>query len=310
MNLVSSIFFNILFKKELFELYKQNSNLPFRVTINKKYKLIEYDIKLNLLTFCNLYLPLKITIIGFPISICEKGYDGDLNDITKDLRKRKGIFLFLNDDTCYEQQPYRSGRTLPNCIFYNNFKKFDEYLSSLRSQYRRRINIALNKGKKLKITKIKNENFTDEIHNLYLNVLKNSKYPLETLDKGFFQDFESEIYVFYKENKPVAFVQLKEINETLNFIFGGMDYQYRDEYDLYYNMLLFILKTGIERQCKIINFGQTAEQSKMRIGCTLQSKYMHIYSSNKIMDYILIKLIRYLEYKETKQNLRVFKYER
>ncbi len=310
MNLVSSIFFNILFKKELLELFEKFSNLPFRVIDNKKYKLIEYDIKLNLLTFCNLYFPLKITIIGFPISICEKGYDGNLNDIIKDLRKRKCIFLFLNDDTCYEQEPYRSGKTLPNCIFYNDFKNFDEYLSSLRSQYRRRINIALNKGEKLKIKKIKNENFTDEIHNLYLNVLKNSKYPLETLDKGFFQNFESEIYVFYKENKPVAFIQLKEINETLNFIFGGMDYKYRDEYDLYYNMLLLILKTGIERQCKIINFGQTAEQSKMRIGCKLQSKYMHIYSSNKIIDYILIKLIKHLEYKGIKQNLKVFKYER
>lgn len=307
MSSVSNNLFQILYNDDFFEILRKSTNCPFRIIKNQNYQLIEYDITLNLLTFCKLYLPVKITVIGFPVSICEKGYNGDLNIIIKDYKKRKGLFLFLNDDILYSQESYRSGKTLPNCIFYNDFNSFEDYLSSLRSSYRRRLKLALNKGIELNIKKIENKKFSDEMYNLYLNVLQNSKYPLETLKKEFFQSFNSEIHVFYKEEKPIGFVQLKEINETLNFIFGGMDYKYRDQYDLYYNMLLFILKTGINHKNKIINFGQTAEQSKMKIGCKLKTKYMHIYSGNKIIDYILTKLIKYLEYKETNKKLKVFK---
>jgi hypothetical protein len=35
------------------------------------------------------------------------------------------------------------GKTLPTCIFHNNFESFGHYLASLRSSYRRRINTAL-----------------------------------------------------------------------------------------------------------------------------------------------------------------------
>ncbi len=309
MNSIADNLFDLLFNENSFELFEKSTNLPFRTVKNEKYKCIEYDLKINLLTFCKLYLPIKITIIGFPVSICEKGYQGDLDTIFNDYKTKDGIFLFLNDNKTYTFEPDRSGRTLSNCVFDNKFKTFSEYLNSLRSSYRRRINIAIKKGNKLKIQKIKNTDFTDEIHNLYLNVLRNSKYPLETLNKNFFRLFESEIYVWYADDKPIAFVQLKELGGSLNFIFGGMDYKYRNQYDLYFNMLIFILKKGIEKQCKVINFGQTAESAKMRIGCKMERRYMHIIAGNKVIDFILTKLIKYIEYREVKENLKVFKDE-
>ena len=104
-----------------------------------------------------------------------------------------------------------------------------------------------------------------------MNVLGNSKYPLETLDKGFFQTIESDIHVFYKDEKPVAFISTKRVDNTLHFLLGGMDYTVLKELDLYYNMLLHIVRLGIEQKCKKINFGQTGEISKLRIGCTLKS---------------------------------------
>ena len=309
MNSLSESMFYNLFNDDFFELLKESSNFPFRVVTKTNYKCIEYDINLNILTFCKLYFPIKITVIGFPVSICEKGYAGNLDDIIKDYRKRKGIFLFLNDDKIYSKESYRTGKTLPVCILNNTFTCFDDYLSMLRSHYRRRIKIALIKSKELIIKKIDKENFTDEMYNLYLNVLKSSDYPLEKLSSKFFKLFDSEIYCFFEGNKPIAFIQLKEIDKTLHFIFGGMDYKYRDKYDLYYNMLIFIIKKGIEDNCNIINLGQTAEKSKMRIGCKLKDKYMHILSGNKIIDFILIKLIKILEYKYSLERMRVFKDE-
>lgn len=298
---------NLLSNENFLNILKKSNDIPFRIIKNNNYQCIEYDIQLNLLTFCKFKLPIKITIIGLPVSICEKGYEGSINELINDYKKKKGIFLILNDDEQLESNNKRSGNTLPTCIFKNKFSNFKDYLNSLRSQYRRRIKIALKKGENLKINKIKNEDFTQNFYKLYLNVLQKSKFPLETLNIDFFKLSDCDIFSFYKEKEPVAFVQLKLFENTLYFIFGGMDYEYRDEYDLYYNMLLFIVNYGIQNGCKQINFGQTAESSKMRIGCVLQNKYMHICSGNKLIDYILTKLIKYLEYKITTEKLKVFK---
>ena len=44
-----------------------------------------------------------------------------------------------------------------------------------------------------------------------------------------------------------------------------MDYRYNTA-DLYYYMLYKIIEYAIDRQCKIIDFGQTSEETKMKLG--------------------------------------------
>ncbi len=62
----------------------------------------------------------------------------------------KGFFLLLNLKSVDSiGKRYPKGNTLFTCIFENKFKSFDEYLLSLRSNYRRRISIAQKRGKAL-----------------------------------------------------------------------------------------------------------------------------------------------------------------
>lgn len=131
-----------------------------------------------------------------PFSIDEPGFSGDLNALMDDYRKRKGFFILLNlksIDSIDKRHP--KGNTLWTCVFENKFKSFEDYVLKLRSNYRRRIRIAQKKGKSLIIRKINSKDFDDELHGLYLNVLGNSKYPLETLEKGFFKP-STAIYMF------------------------------------------------------------------------------------------------------------------
>ena len=282
------------------------SDTPFSVVTHPEYSCVEYRMKLNLFTFGKLKCHIPMTVIGPPVSVDSTGYCSDLNQLIADYKCRKGIFLILNIPKLPAlAEKVAAGETLSACIFNNVFTSFEEYLFALRGGYRRRIKRALDKGKALKIEQIRNADFTDELHELYLQVLRCSKYPLETLRPDFFKGFDGDIFVFSDGDSPVAFSALKRFDDELDFVFGGMDYAKRDEYDLYYNMLLFILQHGIEQGVKLINFGQTAEHSKQRVGCSLEKRYMVAFSGNRIINGILRLFKNTLSYHAPKEIYRV-----
>ncbi|TYQ14880.1 UNVERIFIED_CONTAM: hypothetical protein Cloal_1269 [Acetivibrio alkalicellulosi] len=280
----------------------------FRYVVHKKYICCEYTKKINLFTFGKFKLNIPITFIALPFSIDQPGFYGDVNEIIEDYKKRKGFFLLLNlKDVNSINKKYPTGYTLWTCIFENRFESFDHYILSIRSNYRRRIAIAQKKGSCLIVRKINCKDYDDRLHKLYLNVLDNSQYPIERLKKEFFQTVDIDIYVFYKDEIPVAFISTKMVKNTLHFIFGGMDYRLRDQFDLYYNMLLEIVKLGISLKCKKINFGQTGEISKSRIGCIFEKRYMVGFSSNTFLNTIVKCLKPFIEYKKPRVNHKVFK---
>ncbi|MCL2632624.1 MAG: GNAT family N-acetyltransferase, partial [Coriobacteriia bacterium] len=225
------------------------SDIPFRCVVHPDYSCTEYDTKLNLFTFGRIEFRVPVTVIGPPLSVDCAGYEGDFASLIDDYRRRSGLFLALNLPTEPNTAVARA-QTLASCVFHNRFSSFDEYLAALRSSYRRRILQALAKGSQLEVQRISNHEYTDSMHELYLQVMARSVYPLETLTPDFFRRFKGEIYVFYENGTAVAFVSLLMDGGNLNFIFGGQDYEKRDRLDLYYNMLIFILRYGIEHKVK------------------------------------------------------------
>ena len=265
-------------------------NHRVKTIISKDYCCCEYKMKLNIFTFGRLKIELPFRVIAPPVSVDAKGYIGNLESLIDDYKRKKGLFLILNlqdTDLPSKGNKIAIGKTLPSCIFKNDFHSFDDYMLALRSTYRRRINIALEKGKSIIVRKIDNKIFDDDMYNLYLQVLQKSDFPLETLTKDFFVNSPCHIYGFYKNNTAIAFIMVSNNGNFTNFIFGGMDYKYRDEYDIYYNMLLSVIKIGICEKSQYINFGQTAEDTKCRLGCVVDSRYMVGFSNSKILTSIL-----------------------
>ena len=194
-------------------------------------------------------------------------------------------------------------------VFDNSYKTFDDYLNALRSSYRRRINKALGYRHKLIINKIKNSDFSGDHYNLYLSIMNRTDNPLETLPIEFFQSYETEIYEFAEREtkKIIGFIQLKEVQSTLCFLFGGFNREDVKKYDLYYNMLLKIIEAGIEKKVNTIEFGQTAEESKLKIGCREVDKFLYIHHSNYILNIIIQKLLPFVSYRPYKKIHHVFK---
>ena len=258
--------------------------------------IISYELKLNLFNFINL-LPLKAKaqIIGLPISVSQRGYYGDLNKTIGIIKKRKGLKIILNAD----EEIIKNARTLSTFVFENSFETFDDYLNKLRSSYRRRINKALECRSNIIINKIQNKEFSEKHYDLYLSIMNRTDNPLETLPIEFFKNYDSEIYEFLNKGtlNVIGFVQLKEFDGRLCFLFGGFNKEDVKKYDLYFNMLLKIIETGIEKKTHIIEFGQTAEESKLKIGCKEVYKYLYVHHSNFILNFIIQKLLPFMSYR-------------
>ena len=291
---------------ELLELLEKINYCNQRYELVDNCIIISYKHRLNILNFKNLFpLKLNVEIIGFPISISHKGYFGDEDKVKRIVEQRKGLKIILNSDQGFEN----GGMTLSSFIFYNKFENFNDYINSLRSQYRRRLKIALNHREKLSIKKINRKDFNKKHYELYISIMNRAENPLEILPINFFQEYEAEIYEFLDidTKKILGFIQVKEINKKLLFLFGGFKKEDNREYDLYYNMLLKIVEIGIEKNIKVIEFGQTAEESKLKIGCKEKKKYLYIHHSNLLINKFIQMLVPFFSYKPYTIKHNVFK---
>ena len=296
---------NIPHNEELKELVMLLDLLEKVNPCNQEYELIgnnliiSYYLKINLLNFRNLF-PLKanVQIIGLPASVCLSGYLGDDSVIENVIKNRKGLKVLLNGDS-----PFKGGgKTLSTFIFENRFSDFKGYLNDLRSPYRRR--------DKLIVRFLPRHEFTQEHYNLYLSIMDRTENPLETLPIEFFQQYDAELYEFNdkESNKTIGFIQLKELGNKLYFLFGGFNKEDIESYDIYYNMLLKIIETGIEKCVKDIEFGQTADESKLKIGCKEKYKFLYIHHSNPLLNFFIQLLVPMFTYGTYKTQHHVFKH--
>ncbi|MCR3922898.1 MAG: hypothetical protein NUK65_10370, partial [Firmicutes bacterium] len=78
---------------------------------------------------------------------------------------------------------------------------------------------------------------------------------------------------------------------------------------IYHNLLLEILQYGIERKFQVVDFGQTAEDSKLKLGCSLHSKYLCLHHSVSMLNLLAKKMTVFFSYQVPAQQYQVFKSE-
>ena len=265
--------------------------------------------KYNLAMFTRFKLYQKMTMVYVPLSVTRPGiaYNKRLDAVMDFIKTLKGPKMILNVEDV-EPRNYAKGLTCPKCILTNRFRSFDEYLENLRSNYRYRYNKCLKKSSSLKIEYLDdNKRFTEEMYSCYLQVYNKSRIRVEKLPIDFFRGDFFKIFVLSNEEKVVGFGQMLENGTELIFEFVGVDYEYNGVYDTYHRILLEIVKYGIEHGFKTIDFGQTADESKLKLGSEYTMLYAYLHHSNKFINSINKKLARHIEYKPITTNYTVFK---
>jgi hypothetical protein len=272
-----------------------------------------YSLKLNLLTYLHITSPFRMNIAGVPCSVSASGVIGDysyLHEIIGHIKAReKGMLLFLNLSSGLMEEKMIKGRTLPTIILINHFLSWEDYLSAMRANYRRRINYLALPFSEIQKKKVACSDFDHRMYNLYLEVLKRSKGKLETLSMAFFQKLPSNfsLTAFYFTEKLIGWHITTAFNKKFYFFLGGLDYKENRKYNTYFNILFNVVREGICEGASLIDLGQTAEIPKLRLGGKLVEKTMLGYHSNRVMRKLMTSGKSLLEYTAEMEESRVFK---
>ena len=195
---------------------------------------------------------------------------------------------------------FKKINNLPNALFKNNWKSFDEYLIDLRSHYRYRLKKIRKKLEKNSI-KVKIEfNFSkhaDELTKLWFNVYNNAKeYQREILTPEYFKNIDlylkekSCVILFKKNKKIIAFILSLIDDYTFRPLFVGMNYYFNKANKLYFNILCEEIKQGMRFNKKIIEMGLTTDFPKKMIGAQIVPLYGYMKHTSALLNLIITNL--------------------
>lgn len=265
--------------------------------------------KYNLTMFTKFNFPITATLVYLPMSVTQSSMVvGRLKEeVFRKIQSLKGYKMCLNLPL-YDLPDFAVGLTCPKCILNLPFSTFDEYVGALRSDYRNRYKKIMKRSQELSVRFIdpKTE-FTDNLYALYINVLKRSRLRIETLSKEYFMGEPFRIFVIEHQGKAVGFVQLLPNASELIFEFVGVDYAYNETHSVYHRMLYEIIRYGIEQGYQSIDFGQTADDTKLKLGCRYEMLYAALHHNNPILRTLCKKIAPKIEYKPITTKFNVFK---
>lgn len=312
---------NPYLKKDFLEFIEKidNSEKSYYVFRNSQGKidtqfLISKTVDNDIAMFTPFKIPVVLNSIYYPFTLSKPG--GIFGNITKKevsdyLSNLKGFKLIINVDESCIINNFARGKILPKCMMKINWNSFDEYMKSLRAGYRRRYNIALEKSKNLNFYILKNNKteFNEKMYYLYIDVYNKADYKLGKVAIDFFRQEDLVILVLEDNEKEIqGFAAIHKNNDELLFEFVGLNKKNISKYDIYIRLLLEIVRYGTENGYKIIDFGQTTDEAKLKLGCKYENLYALINHSNGIINFLLKKLTPFIQYKPLDENkFHVFK---
>ncbi|XCN72218.1 MAG: hypothetical protein Q3M24_18215 [Candidatus Electrothrix aestuarii] len=276
-----------------------------------------YQHRLDIFTYGKGSLRIPVTILGIPCSVSWPGLqiaEQDIGTFQEAVEKIPGALLILNGkepslpgSSCYTQ-----GLTLPNCELDINELDFPSYLGEMRSHYRYKLKASMKRFQEVECRVLAdNQEFDSRLYNLYEQVYEHSDFKLEKLPLSFFQQFPAKITVFSTGDTLLAFSQtmfsdLGGKKEQI-FLFGGLEYSLNPQFHTYINMLLHVVRSGMEGGAHRVNLGQTAEDIKTRLGCSLQHRYLYARHANQLIHFLVRRGIGLLSYSAPLTQRHVFR---
>ena len=273
---------------------------------------VVYTIRLDLFTYRGVTSPVTTQIIGIPASVSSAGLTGDPalhgEFLSRILAYEPGLVACLNLDSIPAGSPMFPGRTWPDIVLAHRFSSWEEYVSALRSDYRRRLMRVMAAASGFEIRRTSCRAFTDDMHRLYLNVFSRSEGKLERLDASFFQNLPASfcLTTYAAEGSVRGWTITARDRDRFSFFLGGQEYAH-DPKTLYLVKLLDIIRTGIGLGASTIDLGQSAEIPKMRLGGRPREKYMLAYHHRPLQKSLLRAGMGALSYRKRFPEMHVFR---
>ncbi|HOU54053.1 MAG TPA: GNAT family N-acetyltransferase [Myxococcota bacterium] len=264
---------------------------------------VAYDLRLDLLTFLGLPSPVRMTILGLPVSVGSPGVLGDPDGIrdlvAACLPRERGLVVGLNLDREFPVSGGTWGRTLPSVEMEVPWRSFSEYRQALRSDYRRRLGRVLSRWKGVSTERLPCGAYTGPMHHLYQEVWRRSEGRLERLEPAFFTGLPRECHLsVHRDGEAlVAWHVAWTEGPRRWFLFGGVDYRTLGTRATYFNLLVAILREAIDDGVRWLDLGQTAEVPKMRLGGRCRDRRMFGWHRSAAVRWLVRRGRPWLEYR-------------
>lgn len=245
-----------------------------------------------------------------------------IEDLAKELGVNFILFRdFYNEELKFyaplKERGYMTIHNLPKAEIKIRWKSFDEYLNSMRSEYRCKIIKNIDKCAKENVSFQVINNFLDktqELKRLYDNVYNQAKeIKRERLNESFFQNMNKylgekiALISATKDGRLIGYMLLLFSGKTLISKFPGLDYALNKKCGTYFNLFYKTIEIAIETGMNDIDMGITTLDPKKDMGSRIVALNMYMKHSNRILNKVIPLLFDMIAPPDTTGSRNVFK---
>jgi predicted N-acyltransferase len=206
-----------------------------------------------------------------------------------------------------ERRGYRVAKSVVKYSLPREFATFDEYYESRSKRTRANMRKFFQKFEDagLRWEHVRGDGgleqiYTDDVHELYLNVFRRAELKFELLPPAFFRELarqypEEAWFTFIRKgDQIVGFCCALSSHASHDMLYCGIDYEQNPLGDVYFNLVYRALGQGIATGADLINVGQSADEFKRRLGCSSTQLYTFIRAAGALRSGIFNAAFKYL----------------
>jgi len=180
-----------------------------------------------------------------------------------------------------------------------SWKKSNDYINSLKTKYRKKINIIIEKSSCLNTDEIKQENFSyysDKMQGLFDQLIDKSSFNgpnfnVDTLQPMIEKKF-CKVYGYFMNDSLVGFSSIVCFENKLYSYYVGFDKKLNHKYSIYGKILFDSINYAISKNLSHVVFGRTANEYKSNFGAIPKTSYIYIKAKNNIINNLLKFIFR------------------
>jgi len=184
------------------------------------------------------------------------------------------------------------------------WETFEDYLAEVKSKYRVKFKKVKKKAKDLDLLIMTTEDaiqYNDQMYAMYKATADRALFSLFTLDKNYFsrlkETFGDDLTLIGIMNKDrlLGFFTFVKNGKYGDAHFLGYNVKENAKYQLYFNILLRLIKEAIDQKVEYLNLSRTALEIKSSVGAIPYDMKVYVKHTNplvnKLIPFILSKTV-------------------
>ncbi|MBS1643913.1 MAG: hypothetical protein JST36_02655 [Bacteroidetes bacterium] len=174
-----------------------------------------------------------------------------------------------------------------------------DYEAELKHKYAQRFRKARKVWQQLQVRELDAEEvgtYSKSIFELYSQVAQHQPLSLGLLNASYLPVLKKQasdalcVWGIFEKDQMIAFASAWQSASRLDMFYIGFNYELKDSYQLYFNILFFALDQAISRGKSELVLGRTALEAKARLGCKPEYLNTFLLVKSPLVTYLLSRV--------------------